>query len=143
MARKSNWEDVWAQFMLDYPSGPISWGYDDCMILAGKNIQALTDGDQDFWSEHEGAYSNQVGALLHLKSLGYNTPGEMLDGLGLPTRPGVGFAQRGDLVEYQGQIGICEGAHSLFRALEDELGNLVEAPVRISTLECDKAWEVS
>lgn len=142
MARKSNWEDIWTQFLLGYPTGPIDWGQNDCMIMAGKNIQVLTADDRDFWSKHLGAYSSGLGALLHLQSLGYSAPGDMLDGLGLEVK-GVGLAQRGDLVEYQRQIGICLGATTLFRALEDIDGVLVEGPVRIPTLGCDKAWEVA
>lgn len=109
--RVEGWEEPWTEFISKYPQGPINWGEDDCMLLAGANVELLTG--EDFWTDHRGKYSSEFGSAKYLKSLGYSDAAAMIDSY-LDRIP-VAFAQRGDLVCYQGQIGICLGQESLFR----------------------------
>ncbi len=55
----------------------------------------------------------------------------------LEPRP-VSFARSGDLVMLGGNLGVCNGAISLFMALHEGQAGIAA----VETLSCDKAWTV-
>ncbi len=64
------------------------------MLHCGDAVEAVTG--KNLSKKHRGKYRSQATAVRHLKSLGFDTPEQMLDSL-FDEIP-VGFAQRGDIV---------------------------------------------
>lgn len=135
LTRLPDWEERWQHFVQKHYDAPLIWGVDDCMLMAGRNVRALTG--EDVFSEHVGQYDSEIGAFRYLASLGWRMPEEMVATF-LPSIP-VAFAQRGDLLLYKDCIGVCLGKKTMFKAFGGEQGS---APEFINTLLCDKAWRV-
>ena len=68
--------------------------------------------DIDIHAPFEGKYNSEIGAARALIKYGKGTLEATFDDL-FPVRP-IGFAQRGDVVFYDGSVGICLGAFALF-----------------------------
>ena len=135
LGRVSNWESVWGEFIANFARGPIIWGQNDCMLMGGYNLEVLTG--EDIWTEHVKKYDTEFGAFRYLKSeVGVEDCEAFWDQY-LPTQP-VAMAKRGDLVLFDGCVGICLGRKSLFKCDEED-GVHVEM---IDTLNCNKAWKI-
>ena len=129
-SRAVNWEEVWSSFMMGARKTPFVWGESDCMIFAGENVLILTG--VDLVSSHKGKYSTEREAIAYLKKAGYDRPVDMV--ASHLEEVSVSMAQRGDLVMYQGNLGVCMAGLSLFKGeKETEL---------VRTLDCSRAWKV-
>lgn len=107
------------------------WGEHDCLMFTARVVQALTGVDHA--AAWRGKYETELGAARILKRLRYaDTAAAATDKLG----PAIAvlLAQRGDVVTFDGALGICSGAHGVFVTPE----GLTFVPLP----QCVAAWRV-
>lgn len=138
LERLPDWEERWLAFVADAYGSQCIWGEDDCMLMIGRNIEALTG--EDWYTEHLGKYSTEMGAFKHLAGMGSKTPGEHMGKL-LPAVP-VARAKRGDIMLLRDCLGVNLGAKTLFKGHIIEGNTEEDKTVLVNTLECEAAWSV-
>lgn len=135
MERLSCWEARLGGLLEARGQEPHAYGRNDCMIFAAAAVEAVTG--LDLAKAHRGKYRSAAGASRYLRSLGHDTPADMVT-VHLPEQP-VAMAQRGDIVaDADGVPGVCIGAKVAFVGLEGSRAGLVTKPL----LECSRAWRV-
>lgn len=123
---------------------PFEWGKWDCCIgLAAETGKAVRADEKDFARGWRGTYRTQTGAFRQLKKKGgVNTAPEWITKLlGDPVAPA--FARTGDLVSYQGCIGVMVGGEGVFIGCEMMGGDYArEGLVNVPRRELTEAWYV-
>lgn len=138
LTRLPNWEERWYAFIGETVGSQCIWGQDDCMLMVGRNIEALTG--EDHYSIHLDKYSTELGAFKHLAGMGSKTPEEHMSKL-FPACP-VARAKRGDVMSYKGCLGINMGAKTLFKGHVIDGNTEEDKTVLFPTLECEQAWSI-
>lgn len=137
LTRVIDWESSWGEFLAGFARCPLIWGQNDCMLMGGYNLEVLTG--KDIWTEHVGKYDSEFSAYKYLKKeVGCEDCEQFWDNY-LPVIP-VALAGRGDLVLFQGCVGIVLGRKALFKA-EDPSDVNVHVEY-VDTLSCEKAWKI-
>lgn len=130
MGRISEWESVYNYLMKSSRVFVFEWGKNDCILWSMMIVEAITG--KDYTSKHRGKYRDKKSADAYLKKLGKSLD-KIVDAKF--KRIKAIEAGRGDLVFYQGAVGICDGLYSFFMK---EPGGLVP----IKTVKCSAAWRV-
>lgn len=135
MKRHPLWEERLVTLVQEHMATPYQWGEHDCLIFAGKAVDAITG--EDHAKKHRRKYDSFASAYAYLKKLGHQSPEQLLDSI-FDIKP-VGFAHRGDLViAADGIPALCMGAFALSVGQE---GNR-EGLVRVARADWVKAWAV-
>lgn len=116
MSRAANWESALSAYLTEHENAQFVWGACDCALFAAGAVIAMTG--VDVAAAYRGRYSTAIGSARALVRFGQGTLEATFSAVFEP-RP-IGFARRGDIVMYQGAIGICIGAHALFLRREED-----------------------
>lgn len=124
-----NWESILAAEIAAGQQQTFEWGRHDCVTWALGVVAAITG--RDYRTEILHPYTSAFGAGRAIKMMGPDLPScfDMFF-----KRISVSFAKRGDLLYFQGAMGICEGTYSYFASNK----GLAVTP----TLKCIAAWRV-
>ncbi len=106
------------------------WGVRDCVLFAASAVLAMTG--EDLVPEFRGRYASKAEAYTLIKASG-ETLAACVD-LRLPPIA-VKLAGRGDIVMWQGALGVCTGLSSFFMTEKNGLQG-------IPTRKCEAAWRV-
>ena len=142
MRRTPDWQHKLHDFLVARAKEPFAWGSNDCALFAADAIQAITG--EDLAAEFRG-YKDEEGATAAVKSVANGTTVEdavvyIAKKHNLQERKSILFAQRGDLVIYQGTEGLAagvvhlSGTHALF-----------VSPTGLHKIRlryCKRAWKV-
>lgn len=142
MARLRDWEERLTAFLAESRDRSFTWGEFDCILFSMSAVEAQTGIDHA--AEYRGRYSDKAGAAAILKAQGKGTLLRTLDAT-LPRRK-PSRARRGDLVWFEGSVGVCIGAEALFVG-EERLAERAEVLLRegliaIPRRRWTKAWAV-
>lgn len=129
--RREDWAERLAEEIKAARSRPFVWGEHDCMLFVSDCVKAMTDEDPA--SDLRGKYDTEFGALRIISELGHESLAEAVTNRFRCVA--IMRAKRGDILMYQGGLGICTGEHGAF-LLRD--GGLSFQPV----LHCQAAWGV-
>lgn len=143
MRRREDWVERFHDFIEERKSEPFAWGTNDCSIFAADAVQAMTD--VDFAEEYRGTYDSKRTAFVRIKEVtGGSTPEDVMNKIaedhGFEELESVLFAQRGDVVIYDGEEGVAlgvvylNGTDAVFVAPD----GLHKVPVK----QCRRAWRV-
>lgn len=132
LTRLPDWEDRLAAYLAAKAGEPFAWGVNDCALFACGAIEAMT-GDHP-GARFAGTYDDAKGAAKVLRLVGEGTLAKTFSSSFPEVSPGM--AQRGDVVEAQGAVGICMGAFGLFLADADH------GIIRLPRATFTKAWRV-
>ena len=129
--RVEGWESLLNQYIEDAQSIVFEWGQNDCALWCADWVNIATGND--FASAWRGLYTTEAELSELLTSRGYSEPQDIPTAVGLPAMNHA-FAQRGDVVLWEGCLGICNGLNSYF---------LIERGVTgVKTRLCQQAWAV-
>jgi hypothetical protein len=132
--RVNNWPRVLHEFVISRARTPFEWGKQDCCMFVADCVQALTGVDPA--AAYRGTYTNEQEACAILDRLGGVEAIAEASGF---KEVGLLYAQRGDVVSFQGPIeialGICVGKWIYFPG---ETG-LVQQPLSAGR----RAWRVA
>jgi len=107
--------DPVAQIAKEWRSSAFTWGSSDCLLSIADYVLLRTG--VDYGAEFRGTYSDESGALAHVKEFGGEAA--LIDLSGLPRASGT--PQHGDivlcLIRGEPTAGICTGSGVLFRRL--------------------------
>lgn len=125
------WEAVLAEYI--EASEPISflWGESDCALWVAKYYDSVKG--TTFYEECHGRYFDEESANEFLKNKGFESAASIPDAYLSPVS--VDFAKRGDIILFNGALGICAGRKSYILTAEKGL-------FAILTASCQKAWMV-
>lgn len=142
MTRLDDWEARLGAYLGSVRDQPFAWGEHDCSLFVGSAVAAMTGVDPA--EPYRGRYSDRKGATAALKAVGSGTLLRSLDAAFERRKPS--HARRGDIVWFNGSIGICNGAHGLFVG-EERLANAADVPAREGLIAIPrrfftKAWAV-
>lgn len=140
--RFPDWEARLSAWVAENRDRPHAWGEHDCILAGCSAVEAMTGRDPA--KKYRGAYSDEEGAAKALRKLGKGTLLKTVDAE-FDRKP-VGRAQRGDLVWFNGSVGICMGGFGLFVG-EERLADKANVPMREGLIEIprsgfEKAWAV-
>jgi hypothetical protein len=128
--RIDNWESALAKYIADSQGLSFVWGENDCTLWAAKWVDIATGST--FYSEWAGLYNNEAEAQAIIAGSGKSSITEMIDER-LPAKP-IPRIGRGDIVMFNGAVGICEGIKSVF---------MQQSGLEyVSTLQCEYGWGV-
>ena len=147
MGRHSQWELRLSSYFAEVANKPFAWGEHDCSLFAAGAVAAMTG--EDFAADYRGTYSDADGAKAVLAQLGVKSLRSFVNQK-LGKSKHIAFAKRGDVVIYNGALGICCGSFSRFVGSVDEAGVSFPADgseggvglVPIPTRSCQRCWEV-
>lgn len=123
--RRRDWEARLNALITAKRHTPHGYGRHDCMTWFADWVKAVTG--KDFGRGHRGKYRSALSAAKYLKSIGYDTPADMVADL-LPEKP-VARAGRGDIViDGEGIPGGVIGNDALFVGMKDGAEGLVRQP---------------
>ena len=130
--RKENWPEELSNTLQTWQNMPFIWGETDCFHFAVTCINNMTG--QNIAEHVECRYSTFLGALRQLKKE-FNV--KTLEEFAASLFDDIQLTQagRGDLIAYQGALGICCGRQSAFMTETQGLHF-------IETLQCTHAWRV-
>lgn len=128
--RVSNWEQTLSDYLISKRKEPFSYGSFDCAHFVAGAVEAIT-GENPMVGI-EGSYDSQFGSLRVLKELGFDNLEQFMDAKFTSTL--VGFAQTGDIVLYDGSLGVVVGSKAVFAT---EIGYTL-----IDRSDWLNAWEV-
>lgn len=142
MRRLPDWEQRLADYVASVRERPFEWGAHDCILHGASAIEAMTG--VDIAADYRGRYHDRASAAAILKARGRGTLLRTIDDV-LERRP-PSRALRGDLVWFEGSVGVCLGAMAAFVGEERIAGcaglpfrrGLVMIPRHLWT----KAWAV-
>ena len=128
-SRLSNWEQALSDYLRSKRKEAFAYGSFDCAHFVAGAIQAIT-GENPMDGVRE--YNSEISSLRVLKELGFDDLEKFVDSkfTSIP----VGFAQTGDIVLYDGALGIVVGAKAVFAT---EIGYTF-----VDRSEWLNAWEV-
>ena len=143
MIRKPEWQELLHSFLVANVKQPFAWGTWDCALFSANAIQSFTG--VDLAADFRGKYTDEAGAMATIKTV---TGGITVEDAAVYAAKQHGlvewktalFAQRGDLVLYQGSEGLAagivhfNGIHCLFVTPT----GLHKIPLR----QCKRAWKV-
>lgn len=130
--RKEDWPICLDAVIEAAQARPFQWGEHDCALFALQAVEAMTG--VDYSDGARGSYNSEIGAAKAFLKRGYRDVVEAAsDTFGPPINKFL--AQRGDLLSYEGAVGVCVGAHGAFVTAE----GLRFIPVS----ECVMAWKVA
>lgn len=134
-ARLPDWERRLHDFIAENRDRPFQWGEWDCALFATACAAAITGHDAA--AAYRGTYDSKAGSARALRELGQGTLLRTVNA-SFEVKP-VALAQRGDLVWWNGSLGVCMGAVGLFVGEgPDASPGLVPVP----RTEWTKAWAV-
>jgi hypothetical protein len=134
MARRGDWEQALASYLIECEGRPYAWGEHDCALFAAGAALAMTGVDPA--AAFRGRYHSKRTAMAALRSIGAGTLKTTIDAIYAPI--GIGFAQRGDWALHEGAVGVVAGAFALFVGDVDDLPGLIRVP----RAAWRKAWRV-
>lgn len=105
--KKLNWQNDFLQLVQDRHDTAFEWGATDCVLFAADAVLAMTDVDPAKASR--GKYKTETGAKKHLASQ-YGDLYKAWDGK-LERLEHVNFVQNGDVVVFDGALGITSGIY--------------------------------
>lgn len=108
--RLSDWETRLAEYIASKRHEPFAYGKNDCCYFAFGAVEAVTGEDK--MSEFRGRYRTLAGSLRALRDIGAGDLEGTMD-TKFPTIP-VGKAGRGDIVFFDGSIGVVAGDFAWF-----------------------------
>lgn len=131
--RLKDWEPRLVAYIAAAADRKHAYGSHDCLLHCAAAVKAVTG--TDFGRGHRGKYGSAPGSVRYLKSLGFDSPADMIDSL-LERKP-VARAGRGDIVLDDEDIpGVCIGADALMVSGEGS------GFVRVPRSRWAKAWAV-
>jgi hypothetical protein len=118
MQRKGNWQQLAWEYMQERLQAPFQWGTNDCACLAFGQVEAITG--ENLIPDFMGKYNSLAEGIDLIKQVFGADVTTYEDGIvraleraNVQERPSVAFAQRGDLVLYDGPNGPTLGVVSL------------------------------
>lgn len=132
--RRSDWEQRLHAYLVENRGAVFAWGITDCALFAAGAVEAMTGDDPA--AAYRGKYRTAAGSAKALVKFGAGTLEATIDAAFEPI--GRAFARRGDLVMYDGAVGICVGGDALFVGEEGGAAGLVRVP----RVQWSKAWRV-
>lgn len=130
--RKENWPSILDDEIEKARSRKFSWGTHDCALWTARVVEAMTG--VDYAAAWRGQYSSEFGALKAIAKNGYEGLDEIVTkALGEPINKFM--AQRGDVVIFDGALGVCVGSNCAFVTPDDGL-------CFVKLRQCVKAWRV-
>lgn len=140
MERRPDWETRLGEYIASVRERPFEWGQHDCILHACAAVAAMTDTDPA--EAYRGQYGDRVGSARALRDIGKGTLLQTVDDVFV--RKPVALAQRGDLVEWGGRIGVCLGAIAAFvgEQQDSEGGQQVVGLIDIPRAAWRRAWSV-
>lgn len=130
--RKENWAKELSSTLETWQNMPFIWGETDCFHFAMACINNMTG--RTIAAEINCTYSTFRGSLKQLKKE-FQVNGLAEFASSLFAHIPLVQARRGDLVLYQGALGICLGRKSAFMTETQGL-------MFMETLQCQDAWRV-
>jgi hypothetical protein len=134
MARLSNWESAFADFLAERRFMPFEYGRHDCALFGADCALALTGTDPA--PDFRGKYRTLAGSIRALRNIGEGDLESTFDAR-FSVKPAA-FARRGDLVFNGEAIGVCIGAEAVFVGEENGAPGLVKFPMSAMS----KAWTI-
>lgn len=128
--RLEGWESLLNEEVEEARSQSFKWGFHDCLTWATNCLLAITG--VDYLAEIRGTYKTQAGAYRLIKKRGKSLQDCVSQKL---PEISIKMAKRGDLLMYNGALGICFGINGFFVTEESGL-----TPVK--TLSCEYAWTI-
>jgi len=136
--RHPQWEQRLHELVDANIDRPYKYGAWDCMLWPAAAIQAVTG--KNVGAPHRGKYRSAASASRYLRSIGFDSPEQMLDSI-FEQKP-IGFAMRGDLVLCRTPTGdnpgVCYGDYALVVGEQGEAEGLVKVPRSLWV----KAWAI-
>ena len=108
--RKSNWEQELSDYLISKRNLPFQYGSHDCAHFVAGAVEAITG--ENPMADITDSYDSQIGSLRVLKRLGFDDVEQFTDTKF--TSILVGFAQAGDIVLYDGCLGIAISSKAVF-----------------------------
>jgi hypothetical protein len=125
--RHQYWESSLSNYLQEVEYEPFKWGSHDCALFAAGAVKAMTG--TDLAEQFRGNYDTARGAVKALREFGAGKlQATVTQGLGEPQH--IAYAHRGDVVSYEGSLGICVGKYSLFAGQVDQ-NNLLDQTAQI------------
>ena len=107
MSKTPGWQTRLLTTVKELSSTPFSWGKNDCCTFAAKCVDAQYG--TDIYSEIVGKYSTELGSKkFTIQKVGTTHLPALLD-IYLGERIEKNFAQRGDVVTFEGDLGLTAG----------------------------------
>lgn len=128
--RLEGWETLLNEQIEKARHTPFKWGEHDCLTWACNCLLAITG--VDYLADIRGRYKTKAGAYKLIKKQGDSLT-DCIDQH--VQRVSVKMAKRGDVVMYEGAVGICFGVQSFFITENQGLAG-------VPTLKCEMAWAV-
>ena len=104
MIRKPEWEAALSDWIAQAQSRAFKWGQWDCCVWAAGAVEAMTGDDP--MAAFRGKYKGPKSADTALASIGAGTLVATLDGMFERIHPA--FARTGDLVMFDGNVGVVD-----------------------------------
>lgn len=130
MARREDWPEALAAKILEWQQIPFVWSETDCVAFIIDVVFAMTG--REIVNRSRGTYDSEFGALRGIRNYGDSLAGLVCERFGAPI--GVGFAQRGDVLMFENNLGVCVGQSGAFRT--------PEGLAYIDLMRCAHAWRV-
>lgn len=142
MSRLPDWEERLHAYLVSVFDRAFEWGQHDCGLFVCAAAEAVTGIDRA--ADLRGQYSTREGASRALKEIGSGTLLRTMNARFTP-KP-VGMAHRGDIVWFQGSVGVCTGSTALFVG-EERFAETAGIPHRTGLVSVhrslwQKAWAV-
>jgi len=130
----------WFERLKDYNAAvaetPFMWGVHDCVLYAAGAVFAQTG--HDFAKAFRGHYSTELGGARAIRRFGAGTLEASVTALlGDPIH--ISLVKRGDVVMFDGSLGICLGLKSSFVGQNAAREGLIE----VATKTCSHGWTVA
>jgi hypothetical protein len=112
LKRINHWDKALHDFVDSRAGKPFAWGSNDCALFVCDAVQALTE--TDIASEFRDKYTTQLGAVKLIREVTGSTTVEdvaahVTQQFEMKELPSVLFAQRGDVVLFDGEEGPALG----------------------------------
>lgn len=130
MERISTWEAALSDYITAKRKQEFEYGVHDCCTFTFGAVEAMTG--EDLMAPFRGQYNSLASSVVALRDIGQGDLESTVDAH-LPIIP-IGRAQRGDVVLYDGSIGVVAGGYAWF--VSDD------GFERIPRIMWDKAWSV-
>lgn len=142
MTRLPDWEERLGAYIASVRDRPHVWGEHDCILHGASAAEAQTG--VDIAEAYRGKYADRKSAAAILKAQGKGTLLRTLNATLSKRRPAM--ARRGDLVWFEGSVGVCLGREAAFvgeELLAESAGVAMrEGLVMIPRRLWSKAWAV-
>jgi hypothetical protein len=143
ITRQDKWEVALNDFVNGRANEPFEWGKNDCALFVCDAIQAMTGSD--LAADFRGKYTTELGAARRIKTV---TGGMTVEDVAvfvtkandMPELPSPLFAQRGDVVCFDGEFGVALGI--VYMNGKDAVFVSPEGLKRIPVKQCRRAWKV-